>query len=62
MKKNTQTIKVVTLISNDPITGVKYGTIEILVPTVETKYAPRAYTNAQQIKQKFINACRTMQK
>ena len=62
MKKNTQAIKVVTLISNDPITGVKYGTIEILVPTVETKYAPRAYNNMQQIKQKFINACRTAHK
>ena len=54
-----ETIKVVTIIENDSITGVKYGTVEIPATVIDTNKIAQtstAFANAQRVRNnKVIN-------
>lgn len=55
----TETIKVVAIVENDSITGVKYGTVEVPMTVIDTNkiaQANHAFAKAQNIrKNKLCN-------
>lgn len=48
-KKGHKIVKVIKMIENDPITGVKYGTVEAPETQTGIKYAHRQYKNARNV-------------
>lgn len=60
----SETIEIVTLIENDPITGAKYGTQEIALEEITDKQRKsiQRYNQAKARRQNMLDNSRTTQK